>query len=145
MLPEWYASDNDFISPAEMDHAHQPIVMLALRTLDNRIGGVLDFGCGDGALLQKIHRGNGKVWLFGIDKEPGRINHARELLPAFRENFHHGDIFDESPIWSGSRRYALAILSLGRMLEAGPDRSAQLKARLTQHCDELLLYVYGRK
>jgi trans-aconitate methyltransferase len=145
MLPEWNASDNGFISPAEMDHAHQPIVKLALRALDNRIGGVIDLGCGNGALLQKIHRGNPRVSLFGIDKEPNRISHARELLPSFRENFHHGDIFDDSRIWSGDRRYSLAILSLARMLEAGPDRSAQLKARLTEQCDELLLYVYGRK
>jgi trans-aconitate methyltransferase len=145
MLPEWYASDNGFISPAEMDHAHQPIVKVALRALDNRIASVIDLGCGNGALLQKIEWGNPRVSLFGIDKEPDRINHARELLPLFGENFHQGDIFENSRIWSGDRRYSLAILSLARMLEAAPDRSAQLKARLTQQCDELVLYVYGRK
>jgi|SRR5208283_3165861 len=145
MLPEWYASDNVFISAEEMDRAHQPILKLALRVLDNRAGGVIDLGCGNGALLQKIHRANPKVSLFGIDKEPDRINHARELLPSFRENFHQGDIFEDRRIWSGDRRYALAILSLARMLEAGPDRSAELKARLTQHCDELVLYAYGSK
>jgi hypothetical protein len=31
----------------------------------------------------------------------------------------------------------------GRLLEAGPERSAKLKATLKERCDHLLVYVYG--
>ena len=142
--PDWYATDNLFPSPSKMDQAHQPIVKLAVATLSGGGGNILDLGCGNGALLQKIYQANPKIVPFGIEFEPKRVEHARLLLPEFAANFISGDIFKEDPLWKADRRYALAILSPKRFLEAGPERSAQLKKCLKHHCDRLLVYAYGK-
>jgi hypothetical protein len=140
--PTWYATDNGFDSIAAMDDAHRPIVTAAARALAGRAGDIIDLGCGNGALLEKITGGTGGVVPFGIDVDATRIEHARTLHPAASSNFVVGDIFDDA-LWSAGRRYSLGILMAGRLLEAGPDRAAALRARLATCCDQLLVYAYG--
>jgi uncharacterized protein len=141
--PRWLASDNGFDSLIAMDNAHRPIIDLASFALRNHAGNIVDLGCGNGALLQEILRVNDKVTLFGVDIEPNRIGHARQLLPKFAENFQCDDIFDGASIWSGKRRYSLAILALRRLLEADPQQVIRLKTRLACQCEKVLLYIYG--
>ena len=52
--PSWYATDNGFDSIAAMEDAHRPIVTAAVAALAGRGGDVVDLGCGNGALLDKI-------------------------------------------------------------------------------------------
>ena len=139
---DWYAADNQFGSVRRLDRAHRPIVRLALRVLENRPGNVIDLGCGNGALLRKIAR-NRQISVFGVDIEQSRIEHAHLLLPEFRDNFRCGDLFDNDWIWPAERRYALALLSPARLVEAGPQAAARLKERLAHRCDQILLYKYG--
>src|SRR5262249_4817130 len=141
--PEWYASDNGFQSRLAMDRAHKPIVELATATLDGKGGNILDLGCGNGALLRKIHEANPEIVPIGIELDPTRLEHARALHPQFADHFTLGDMFESDALWPSSRRYALAILMPGRLLEAGPERAARLKSRLREHCDHLLVYAYG--
>jgi SAM-dependent methyltransferase len=141
--PTWYASDNGFTSVAAMESAHQPIVEAARAALLDHGGSVLDLGCGNGALLQQIHELNSAVVPFGIDAEAGRIAHARVLLPQFGDHFIPGDMFENDELWSAGRRYALALLMPGRLLEAGPERAMRLAGRLKAHCDHLIVYAYG--
>ena len=54
-----------------------------------------------------------------------------------------GDLFSTESIWPEGRRYALALLMPGRLLEVAPVRAAQLRARLNQQCDRVLVYAYG--
>ena len=141
-LPEWYFTDNGFSSYAAMDRAHNPIVQLAVAAIAGQSGNVLDLGCGNGVLLNKICEANAELVPFGIDHDSRKIDHARTLFPTFAENFMIGDIFSSSPIWWSGRRYALAILMPGRLLEVTPQQSATLKARLKEHCDRVLVYAY---
>ena len=140
---EWYASDNGFQSIIAMNKAHQPIVELALATLTGQGGLVLDLGCGNGALLEKISKGNETIVPFGADIGPDKIEHARTLLPDFADNFILGDMFENEQLWAEGRQYALIILMPGRLLEAGPERAATLREKLRQGCDHLLVYTYG--
>ena len=77
-----------------MDDAHRPVVDARGPALAGRGGRVVDFGCGNGALLKKLAAAAPGVTPFGIDSDPARIKHARLLQPDFRSNFVVGDILD---------------------------------------------------
>jgi hypothetical protein len=93
--------------------------------------------------LQRIHELVTDVVPFGIDAAADRVEHARRLLPEFADHFTAGDMFESDEIWPTERRYALALLMPGRLLEAGAERAGRLSARLMAHCDQLLVYAYG--
>jgi hypothetical protein len=142
--PEWYAIDNGFSSRFSMDNAHNPILALVVATLSNREGNILDIGCGNGALLKKIHEANPRTIPFGIEIEPSKIQHGQELLPQFASNLVCGNMFEEDSIWSDDRRYALAILMPGRIIEAeDAEKVAKLKEQIEKHCENLIIYAYG--
>jgi SAM-dependent methyltransferase len=141
--PAWYATDNGFPSVDAMDSAHAPIVALAVATLGTAGGSVLDLGCGNGALLAKVHHATTGVIPVGIDHDPERIAHACVLLPQFADNFRVGDMAESEMPWVDGRRYALALLMPGRLIEAGRERAVSLRARLQTACDRILLYAYG--
>lgn len=137
------ARDNGFATTAEMDVAHEPIVALARETLAGTAGLVLDLGCGDGALLEKIVATNPRLRPAGIDRDPRRTEHARARHPRFAEMFWTGDLLDDERLWVPERRYALALVMPGRLLETTAARTTWLRERLRGHCDRLLVYGYG--
>ena len=141
--PHWYATDNGFQSPFTMDVAHKPIVDLAARTLSGRAGNILDLGCGNGVLLRKICEASPGRVPFGLDIDPERIAHAREILPAFVENFLCGNMLEEERIWAAGRRYDLVILMPGRLVEAGPERVPWFRERVVALAENVLVYAYG--
>jgi hypothetical protein len=141
--PPWYATDNGFPSTAAMEAAHRPIVDLAAAALGEPGGDVLDLGCGNGALLATIAARVPGVRSHGIDSDRERIEHARVLNAARADAFVAGDLVDDERLWPAGRRYALAILMPGRLVEAGPERAAVLLARLRERCDRVLAYAYG--
>lgn len=142
-LAQWYSSDNGFSSIAEMDTSHGPILRMATAVLAASSGSVLDLGCGNGVLLKNLLEANPSVIPFGIDCDPNRIAHAGTILSGFAHNFIVGDMYESETIWPRGRRYALAILMPGRLVEVGSERTAQLKARLSDCCDTILIYAYG--
>ncbi|MCP4547299.1 MAG: radical SAM protein [bacterium] len=141
--PEWYAADNGFASELAMDEAHKPLVELAVATLSGGGGNVLDLGCGNGVLLRKICRAAPGAVPFGIERESSRVEHARLLHPELAGHFIRGDMFAGNLIWPAERRYALALLMPGRLLEAEPEQAASLRNRLLDRCEHLLVYAYG--
>jgi hypothetical protein len=141
--PEWYAADNGFASVSTMDEAHLPVVTLALAALGGRAGPVLDLGCGNGALLAKLCAANSGIEPFGVDNNPARVSHAAVLLPEFTGNFVAGDMFACEALWPEGRRYALALLMPGRVLEASAASASRLLAHLRERCDQVLVYAYG--
>ena len=98
-----------------MDEAHRPIVELALTSLGDG-GSIFDLGCGNGALLKKICDGRPNVIPFGIDMQASKIEHARQLQPAFVENFVAGNMFEGIPL-DADTVYSLVLLMPGRLLE----------------------------
>jgi trans-aconitate methyltransferase len=141
--PDWYHLDNLFPSRARLDEVHAPIVALALATLGGRGGDVLDLGCGNGALLAKLHAGDPGVVPHGVDLEPDRIEHARVLLPRFATNFVAADLYAAHPLVADDRHYALVLLAGRRLLQGTPDRVDRLKAWLAGHARHVLFYGYG--
>lgn len=141
--PLWYAADNGFTTSAAMDAAQAPILKVANAFLATTPGSVLDLGCGNGALLKKLHGANPAIVPFGIESGADRIAHARELLPRFAQNFVRGDMYDTDDWGASGRRYTLALLMPGRLLEVSPAKAAQLRAWLRQNCDRILVYAYG--
>jgi hypothetical protein len=121
-----------------MDVQQRPLVELARDALDGVEGAVLDLGCGNAALLEKIGRGRPGTIPHGVDVNPVALAHARELLPHAAENFVAGDLFT----WTGARRHALALLMVGRLLEGRGPRAAALLAAIAASCDRLIVYVY---
>ncbi len=140
--PDWYAADNGFVSVTAMTKAHEPIVAAVTAVLSPHGGSVLDLGCGNGALLQKIRRANPAVAPFGLELDDGRIAHARQLHPTFADNFLTGNLLTNNAIWPPERQYTMAILMPGRLLEAPPKQADQLRQRLRTQCDHILVYTY---
>lgn len=142
-VPAWYHEDNLFPSRERLDEVHAPIVDLAVRTLAAAPGPVLDLGCGNGALLRKIHEQQPRAIPHGVELHADRVAHARLLLPAFARNFVSGDMFSEQVLSSLPGSFALALLSPRRLEEAGMSRSAQLLSWIQQRASRLLVYGYG--
>jgi len=137
-----YASDNGFSTVAAMDEAHAPIVAFASALLGGDRESVLDLGCGNGALLAKLRAAHPGIIPYGVDHDAARIGRGRTLLADYADNFSVGDIFAADAAWA-SRRYDLALLMPGRLLEADAARSARVRDWLRANCDRLLVYAYG--
>jgi hypothetical protein len=140
---DWYATDNGFKTASAMEKAHTAVLTLASQELAARGGNVIDLGCGNGALLKRICDGHTTLYPFGVDEHVDKIDHARELMPVYRQNFYAADMFDDDWKMAGSRRYALAIMMPQRMSKAGSERAQRLASWLKQHCDLLLCYQYS--
>lgn len=141
--PAGGAGDNGFSTAIDMDAAHRPIVELAGRTLAGAAGLVVDLGCGNGELLEKIVGANPWLRPAGIDQDPGRIERARARHPRFASEFWAGDLFEDERPWGDGRRYALALVMPGRLLETTVERATRLRARLRTRCDRILVYAYA--
>ena len=137
--PDWHHLDNGFSSRYGMDAQHEPIVALARRELAGVSGNVLDLGCGNGILLEKICRDRDGLIPWGCDTRTGVLEHAAAILPRFAGNFVQRNLFDPE-LWQSGRRYALAILMVGRLEEARGPKAEALLASIAAHCDRLLLY-----
>ncbi|MEN8188232.1 MAG: methionine biosynthesis protein MetW [Thermodesulfobacteriota bacterium] len=141
VVPDWYAADNGFSTRAAMDEAQRPIVELAVELLGDS-GTVLDLGCGNGVLLNKIRDQRPGVIPFGVDFEAERVAHAGELLPEFKQNFLAGSMFDGIPM-DMDTVYSIIIFMPGRLLEVTATKAARLKNWLSGHFEYLLIYGYG--
>lgn len=139
--PAWYHTENGFSTRHGMDVSHRPLVALAREALAGAEGSVLDLGCGNGALLEKICRGRAELVPCGVDVNAAAVEHARELLPDAAAGFVRSDLFAPS-VWVHGRRHALAILMIGRLLEVSRPRADALLAAIRAHCDRLLVYAY---
>ena len=140
--PDWYATDNGFPSVTAMEHAHAPIVALAVATLGDAAGAVLDLGCGNGVLLARLREACPGIVPYGVDSQPDRIARAQEVLPGFAAHFWVEDLFEGAAPWRGGRPYALALLMPGRLLETDAAHAARLRERLRTQCARILVYAY---
>jgi SAM-dependent methyltransferase len=126
-----------------MHGAHRPIVEAGVTALGQGGGNVIDLGCGNGALLERLAAAAPGMIPFGVDVDPLRIEHARQLHAGHGTNFVSGDMFDNDELWVEGRRFALAILMPGRLFETDEARAGALRERLRQSCDRVLVYAYG--
>jgi SAM-dependent methyltransferase len=139
---EWYYADNGFSSREGMDLFHEPIEKLAVATLSQATGNVLDLGCGNGVLVNKICQRNGDLIPWGVDISSPNIAHARLLTSRFSDNFVVSDIFDDCVVWTENHEFQLVILSLVRLTEVDQGRAEKLLRRIREHAKTLLVYAY---
>ncbi len=137
----WFYFDNGFSSRVAMDDLHRPIVAAAQQILKATSGNVLDLGCGNGALLAKIIATGAGLVPYGVDNRRSSLTHAAEVLPSFSANFLNGDLFD-CGVWAKDRRYTLAILMAGRLVEVGRPRAERLLSALEESSETVLFYCY---
>lgn len=142
-FPHWYHEDNRFASRERMEFVHAPIVAAAVDALAGAGGNVLDLGCGNAALLRRIHQAAPGIVPFGVERVADSVAHARALLPGFASNLLEGDLFEAETLWDPELRFSLALLSPRRLLEVRPEQASRLREWLRLRCDALLVYAYG--
>jgi hypothetical protein len=123
-----------------MDRLHVPLVETCRKELASDEGNIIDLGCGNGALLLKVCAGKSSSLPFGIDRNAKAIEHAKLLHAQTAANFETGDFLSNGE-WA-SRRYKLAILMIGRLIEASPAQRSIAIARLRVCCERILFYAY---
>jgi len=136
---EW--RDNGFGSRAAMDAAHDAI-LATLRAVDAAAWRgspqhhVLDLGCGNGALLEKVCALFPGAVPHGVEIDVGRARRAYDRLSwGF---IRPGNIADLT-LWDGS--YDLALFMPGRLAEMKPDEAERVVQQLSA-IPNILLYRY---
>jgi hypothetical protein len=142
--PAWFAADNGFASVADMIVAHQPIVDAVVGHVPpGGIISVVDLGCGNGALLAALCDRSPVLRPVGVERTADRLAHAPVVLPRPDAQWHLGDMFASSHLWSSQRRAGIVLLMLGRLLEAPPRRVSALRRSLRDNADIVLGYAYS--
>lgn len=140
-------TDNGFSSRDAMDKAHEPILQLVTEALSQesgavREGKIIDLGCGNGALLEKIVLTAPWLKPCGVEKEKIKCDRAARRLTAYAPEFHHGSIYDEM-LWAPP--YLVALMSVERLLEAPKSDLIHLLMRLRDGCNKVILYSYSKE
>lgn len=137
-------TDNGFKSRVAMDKAHSVVVEVVLGCVANAAGGVdlgkvIDLGCGNGALLEKIV--DKAPWLVpcGIEKDPSKHQRAARRLLALDPDLHIGDLHDGRH-WNPP--YSVAVVSVNRFREVDLELARELLARLRDGCHKVVIYSY---
>ena len=113
---------NGFVSDFHQTRAHN-LILDVLKHHPPK--SAIDLGCGDGALLYKIHEDFGAVTC-GVDIEA-------EKLPNTVANIFDLDGFDDD--------YEVALISRARIRE-NPEGWLKLRSIIEKHCEMLLIYSY---
>jgi uncharacterized protein len=121
---------NGFSSEIEMDRAHK-MIMDALG--DVRGLEVIDFGAGDGALLQKLKR-KGAVFAVGIEHDAAKV--AAGI--ACGVDLRHGAITDYEPRES----FGIGLISERRFEEMSAEQQVFFREKIRPFVAELLVYSY---
>lgn len=123
-------SNNGFSSLEAMTKSHA-IITLAARQARNVLS-ILDPGCGNGFLLNRLKGYHQGANLLGVDWNYHAIQQGTRLYPHIR--FTHDDLFNSSPAAD------MIVLMPGRLLEQ-PDRAQEFISRMNFRY--LLLYGYS--
>ncbi len=131
-----------FATASAMRAAHGPIVDLAAELLKQRLGPVLDLGCGSGALLEALTREREGILPCGVEIDPQRAAYARMRLEPYGGTVFEGDLFEVNAPWT-EFRWALVLLMPGRLLEVDDRRVAKLRRRLRDTAENVITYAYA--
>ena len=146
-------TDNGFGSFEAMNDAHT--VLLEAAQLEQLEAGaqVLDLGCGNGRLLERVGEVVPGLELYGIELDPARCRRAGERIrrnggtehagPAGRRlEIYHGSMFDPE-VW-GDLQPELVFLMPGRLLESKyAGEWAETLRGLLRLCERVVFYAYG--
>ncbi len=130
-------SDNGFASLTSMEQSHDLLVESTNKVaLD--AGFVLDLGCGNGLLLERLTKKYAFLQAVGVELDGGRASRARIR--------HGGGIYqvDVTDVSAYLGNYQLVFLSLNRLKELDHAAGYLLLRRLSQHTQYLFLYSYDK-
>lgn len=133
-------TDSGFQDEKSMNEAHAVIMKLFVNVNLYLVKNVIDLGSGSGALLERIGR-IVPVQLYGIEKDNDRYHRANARISGNRLVLFHMDIMDYS--WTGP--HGLALISINRLLEMGPEMKDILLDKISKNCHYLILYSYDGK
>lgn len=135
-------TDNGFSSLEAMDEAHN-ILLDAAPILKLKPGAtVLDLGCGNGRLLQRLGAFEPELNLYGIEAHADRCRRAGSLAGRISVTVYEGSMFDPK-IWADLDP-ALVFFMPGRILELrdADERAERLRGLLARSW-RVVFYSYG--
>jgi len=129
-------SDNGFSSRDTMNKAHSFVIKM-VKSIDERLTSIIDLGCGNASLLQKLGIIYPEAQLIGVEIDAGRYNRANARLS--RGKVLHSGIVNLIPIVSGD----LIMISVNRLLEMGDDTRNEFFETAGPDVKYILIYSYG--
>ena len=129
-------SDNGFSSREAMEKAHSFVVEM-VKSIDEELTSIIDLGCGNAALLQRIGLIYPKAQLIGVEIDTERYNRAAARLS--RGKVLHSGIINLIPIVSGD----LIMISVNRLLEMGDMTRNEFFETAGPDVKYILVYSYG--
>jgi len=130
-------AQNGFASWSAQEDAHGVILALVAQTHPTA-SKVLDLGCGNGRLLEKIVQG--LPWMSPCGVESDQTRYATAAVRFMISEIYNCSIHDEH-FWNGP--YGLALISVNRFDECGDEAAGKLLMRLAQNCEYVIFYTYG--
>jgi hypothetical protein len=129
---EWL--DNGFNSKTAMEEAHNWLLSI-MPPMPSGMH-ILDLGCGNGLLLEKLCALSTDSVPHGIDIDPARVLRAAQRL--------HWGFFDAANIsaMTWDKEYDLIVFMPGRLSEMKPEEAAAVLAKLNKS-KRVLMYMYG--
>lgn len=124
--------DNGFSTKDAMIASHEPLLHLVPKEVES----VVDFGCGNGHLLQCISEQSEAQLLVGYELDPEKVTRGKLHYDNIR--LQDEDMFDVVP-----EPAELAIVMAGRLLEVTKSQRQQFIEQLTDRYKFVIFYLYG--
>ena len=131
-LDNW--TDNGFRDAENMKAAHE-LVMSVIPFSLREHHQVLDLGCGNGMLLEKINK-NYDCHVVGVDMNPANLE--KLLKRVKKASVRTTNIYD----FDWQEHYHVVLISVNRFKEAFEDQRERLIEKIREHCDFLIAYSY---
>ncbi len=140
--------DNGFSTLEAMNAAHAVVLEAASEAGLAQEDKVLDLGCGNAWLLERLAQDDIGLWMWGIEHKAERCGRAGERLRAGEIEdiiVYEGSIFD-SDLWS-EEIYDLVFFMPGRLTEFTIGRAKRqadgLRKLLRERAKQVVFYAYG--
>jgi len=146
LLEEVHVVDNGFVSLAEMEFEHRPILdgiaseMIYLQGCEAAVRRILDLGCGNGALLRKLARKYNRLGYWGIDLDPDKVERGSTILSMKKVFLRQGNICWMAQESKVSGTFGLVIVNVAFLLFPG---SLLLQCWLAEHAKLVYAYSYS--
>jgi hypothetical protein len=122
-MEDWYHTENGFRSRIDMDRAFAPLLSV-IATVKPR--SVLHLACKNGALIHKLVQLDRSLQVFGVDRDPAKIERAKTLLPDHAPGFWCSEL-SENSVLQRIGKVEACVLMLGRLLEVSADSATSIR------------------
>lgn len=130
-------SDNGFSDPVAQERAHETLLKV-VSSIYCDSGRVLDLGCGNGLLLEKVRTKHPYLIPYGVEIDPYRFEQAKDRL---RNNVHNCPIQDVREYLDVD--FQITLVSMQRFQETPVEEIDVFLTHLRNHTKFLIVYSYG--